>query len=366
MIRLRAGLVRAVLDERPGLVELSVEVEGAEARAVAYPDLTGPVAPGDRVQLNTTAVDLALGTGGVHFVLAVEGQRDLDPPPEGHVMKLRYTPLQVKVRAAEEQGGPDREAVAGSAGLAGLPVIWAPLHSMVGAATAGALAAGAERVVHVMTDGGALPAAFSRQLHELRATGLLDAVVTAGQAFGGDHEAVNLFSGLLVAKEVAGAEVVVVADGPGKVGTGTTWGTSDVAGGLALVAAHVLGGRPVATLRLNFADPDYRHYGVSPHSLTVLREVAVIPVHVAVPALDDEERRVVWNALRGAGLEDRHQLVEATGQPALELLEARGVSADTMGWTLAEEPAFFLAAGAAGTLAGRMAVQDRHWRPEPA
>jgi hypothetical protein len=33
-----------------------------------------------------------------------------------------------------------------------------------------------------------------------------------------------------------------------------------------------------------------------------------------------------------------------------------------MGRTVADDPAFFLAAGAAGVLAGRMAVRDRTWR----
>ena len=46
MIRLRHGTVNRVLDERPGALELEVEVEGAPARALAYPDLVGPVGPG--------------------------------------------------------------------------------------------------------------------------------------------------------------------------------------------------------------------------------------------------------------------------------------------------------------------------------
>jgi hypothetical protein len=346
------------------VVELEVEVDGGRERALAYPDLTGPVREGDRVVLNTTARVLGLGTGGVDFVVAVEGQAEMDPPADGHVIKLRYTPMQVKVQSVEEPGGPDRDAFTAAEGLDGLPVVWVPLHSMVGAAAAGARAAGAERVVHVMTDGAALPAAFSEQLHALRSAGLLDAVVTTGQAFGGDIEAVNVFSGLLAARSVAEADVVVVADGPGKVGTDTRWGASDVAAGSALNAIHSLGGRAIAALRVNFADPGYRHHGVSPHSITVLRDVALAPVHVAVPALEDEERDVAWEALRDAGLEERHHLVEVTGEPAVDLLRARGVSAVSMGWTLEEEPALFLAAGAAGVLAGRMAAGTARWREE--
>lgn len=340
----------------PGASELVVEVEGRAERALAYPALTGPVAEGATVLLNTTAVALGLGTGGYHFVVAVQGQADLDPEPEGHLMKLRYTPLQAKVRAVEEQGSPHRGALERVEGLEGLPVVWVPLHSMLGAACAGARAAGARRVVYAMTDGAALPMWFSGQVPALREAGLLDAVVTCGQALGGDHEAVNLFSGLLAARAVAGADVVVVGDGPGKVGTATRWGASDVAGGLALDVAAILGGRPVAALRLNFADSSYRHHGVSPHSLTVLREVALRPVSVAVPALEGERREAVWGALREAHLEERHRVVEVAGEPAVTLLTERGVPAETMGRSLEEEPAFFLAAGAAGVLGGRMAA----------
>ncbi len=351
-------------EERPGLIELEVEVEGLTERALAYPALTGPVAEGDSVLLNTTAGALGLGTGGWHFVVAVEGQGDVDPPPEGHVMKLRYTPLQAKVEAVEEQDGLHRRAFEAADGLAGMPVAWVPLHSMLGAACAGARAAGAERVVYVMTDGGALPVWLSRQVHELRDAGLVDSVVTCGQALGGDLEAVNVFSGLLAARAVSEADVVVVADGPGKVGTATRWGASDVASGTSLNAAGILGGRPVAALRVNFADPTYRHHGVSPHSITVLTEVALVPVNVAVPALDEERRGLVWETLKEARLEERHQLVEVTGQPALDLLSERGVGTESMGRRLEEEPAFFLAAGAAGVLAGRMAAGSRTWRDE--
>jgi hypothetical protein len=362
MIRIRTGRVLEVLSERPGVQELRVEVEGAEARAICYPPLSGPVAAGDRVVLNTTAVDLGLGTGGDHFVIAIEPQPDRDPDPPGHVMKLRYTPLQAKVQTAEEQGSPHHQALADAHSLRGVPVVCAPLHSMLGAVAAGARAAGAERIVHVMTDGAALPASYSRQLAELRDAGLISSVVTTGHAFGGDVEAVNLFSGLLVARIVEEADVIVVSDGPGKVGTNTPFGASEVAGGAALNATHALEGRAVAALRVSFADPAYRHHGLSPHSITVLSRVALASCHVAVPTLEDAQREVVWRGLREAKLHERHQLVEVTGAPAVELMAERGVHGQTMGRPQSADPAFFLAAGAAGVLAGRMSARDRAWK----
>jgi hypothetical protein len=368
MIRLRRGTVLEVLEERRGAVLLSVEVDGEDgsARAMAYPDLTGVVGPGDGVLLNTTAVWLGLGTGGMHFVVAVEGTSRTDADGTGRAMKLRYTPHQVRVLLAEEEGSPHRGALEDAAALDGTPVVWVPLHSMIGPAIAGARAAGARRVAYVMTDGAALPAAFSRLAAGLRSSGLLDSVVTAGQAFGGDMETVNVFTGLLAARLVAGADVIVVGDGPGNTGTMSVWGASDIESAMSLNAAAILEGRPIAALRMSFADPRERHRGVSHHSITALSRVALRPVHIAVPALDDEGRRaVIWNALREAGLDQTHQLVEATGQPAVDLLVERGIPPASMGRTAADDPEFFLAAGAAGVLAGRMAVGDSRWTSQP-
>ena len=353
-----------VTEPRPGIQDLTVEVDGRREAALAYPFLTGRVTAGDRVLLNTTAVDAGLGSGGSHFVIAVLGEVSREADGPGHVMKLRYTPLQAQVLAVEEQESPDHDAVAGDEGLDGLPVAWLPLHSMVGAACAGAKAAGAERVVYVMTDGAALPLWLSRQVHALRDARLIDEVITAGQALGGDREAVNLFSALVAARAVSRADVVVVADGPGKVGTGTTWGATEVSGGLALTVASILGGRPIAGLRLNFSDPGYRHFGLSPHSVTVLTRVAQSPAHVAVPVLEGTERETVWDAIRAAGIEDRHQVVEVTGAPGVDLLTQRGVEMETMGRAGEADPQFFLAAGAAGVLAGRMAAGSARWKAE--
>jgi hypothetical protein len=157
--------------------------------------------------------------------------------------------------------------------------------------------------------------------------------------------------------------VAVVADGPGNLGTDTTWGVSALRSGESLNAAATLGGRPVPALRLSFADRRERHRGVSHHSLTILRDVCKVGCDVPVPALGDEvEREAVWSALREAKLEERHQLVEVDGAPALEELSRRGIAPGSMGRSIEEDPAFWLAAGAAGVLAGRTAAGDRLWR----
>jgi hypothetical protein len=356
-VHLRRGVVRSLDPERSGAVELSVEVEGQERPAIAYPDLTGDVAEGDTVILNTTATDLALGTGGWDFVVAVEGTTTGKADLAGRVMKARYTPLQTAVATVEET---DPGGATGT--LDGMPVIAAPLHSMIAAAAAGARVAGAERIAYVMTDGAALPGGFSRLVPRLRGAGLLDAFVTTGQAFGGDLESVTIWSGLLAARNVAAADVAIVADGPGNLGTDTMWGVSALGNGNALNAAATLAGRPVAALRISFADERERHRGLSHHSRTILQHVAGPGVNIAVPALaNDAQRDAVWEALRGARLEERHQLVEVEGAPALAELERLGVQVDSMGRSVDEDPAFFLAGGAAGILAARMAAGSKAW-----
>jgi hypothetical protein len=70
----------------------------------------------------------------------------------------------------------------------------------------------------------------------------------------------------------------------------------------------------------------------------------------------------VWEALRGRKLEERHQLIEVDGRPALAKLDELGLEIETMGRTPKDDPAFFLAAGAAGVLAGRMAAGSRTYR----
>ena len=76
-------------------LEVATDDGRPPSRALNYPRLAGSCRAGDRVLLNTTAVELELGTGGTHFVVARLGEGTgvaLDAPSGGHVMKLRYTP----------------------------------------------------------------------------------------------------------------------------------------------------------------------------------------------------------------------------------------------------------------------------------
>ena len=109
-------------------------------RALAYPALTGCPQPGDRVLLNTTALDLGLGTGGYALVIAIPDRLPPDPELAGHLVKARYTPLQATVLGADEQGSPHHDVLRDADDIGGMPVVVADLHSALPAVLAGVFA----------------------------------------------------------------------------------------------------------------------------------------------------------------------------------------------------------------------------------
>jgi hypothetical protein len=358
-MRWRAGKVVDVIGGWPGAVELVVDVIDAppgappRVRALAYPELVGCPEVGDTVLLNTTALELELGTGGYAMVVALPDRIPTDPPEVGHLVKARYLPLQTSVLGADEPDSPYFELLRDADSLDGMPVVVADLHSSLPAILAGLLHdRPGTRVVYVMTDGGALPVWFSRTVSRLREASWLAATVTVGQAFGGDGEAVSLHSGLLAAHLALGAEVAIVTQGPGNLGTGTRWGFSGVTAGEAVNAAAILGGRAVAALRISGADPRRRHLGVSHHSLTAYGRVALTAADVPVPDLLTVAPELTNLADRIAAdvapLAERHRLVEVDCTGLLEALRQVPGGLSTMGRGLDSDPAYFLAAAAAG------------------
>jgi len=343
MLRWRDGTVTAVRRRWRGAVELDVTLvrrapdDPDAVRALAYPAVVGEPETGDRVLLNLNALALGLGTGGYAFVVALPDRLPADADPAGHIVKARYTPLQVVVDAADSDGWH---------GLDGTPVVTADLHSALPAVVAGVHATRpATRIAYLMTDGGALPAWLSRTLDAL--SGRLVGVVTAGQAFGGDLESTNVHSGLLAARHALDAEVIVVTQGPGNLGTGTRWGFSGTGIGEAVNAVAALGGRPVGALRISDADPRPRHRGVSHHSLTAYGRVALTAADLVVPAgLPEPLAGEVGAALGPLGAV--HRLVRVDPAGLDEALRSLPVKLSTMGRDLDADHAYFLAAAAAG------------------
>jgi hypothetical protein len=300
--------VTAVLERHDGLAR--IEVDGT--LCVAYPRLTGPVALGDEVVVNTQARDLGLGSGGFDVLyLNLTRGLGLAAEPDAHVMKLPYAPIQVAARHAEETA-----PLAGS--LDGMPVVCCSLHSQVAPVC---VALAGLRVAYVQLEGGALPVALSDTVRELQARGLVEAVAAVGACFGGDAECVSVWSALAWAKG-RGADVAVCSIGPGIVGTGTRLGHGGLAAVTAANAALALGGRPVIATRVSEADERERHRGVSHHTQAVL-ELVLGDVAVGEDGEGWEEACV-------------------------------GLPLSHMGRGPAEDPAFFEAAFAAGRTARQL------------
>lgn len=329
----RTAEVTEIISERPGLQRLAVRMaDGSDGRAYCLSTLTGTCSIGDEVVVNTTAVELGLGTGGWHFVHWNMGRDELVSPGPDHVMKLRYTSLQFDA-GTDELAHPECDEP-----LGGTPVVVCSVHSQMGAvAAAFARRAPGRRLVYVMTDGAALPLAMSDLVADLRSKGLLSGTVTAGHAFGGDLEAVTVPSALGLAVHVLDADAVVVAMGPGVVGTGTSLGTTAIETAPILDSVERAGGVPIMCIRASGADPRDRHHGVSHHSTTAARLSHCRPLAAAIPP-------------EVSALEGVRALRRDTPDAAAILGEA-GLRLTTMGRTVDEDPLFFAAACAAGEIA---------------
>lgn len=330
----RSGRVTEILSERTGIQRVSI----GDERAYVLTEQVGPVAVGDEVVFNTTAVDLGLGTGGWHVVHWNLERRSWSQPGPGHIMKVRYTSLQSDTGALEEHRDPGTD-------LRGRPVVACSLHSQVPIVAAAFLARRPDaRVAYVMTDGAALPMALSDLVVRMTETGLVHVTITAGHAFGGDHEAVSVPSALAAAVGLEAADLVIVAMGPGVVGTDTALGTSAVEVAAVLDATAALGGRPICCVRASGADPRPRHRGASHHVDTIL-SLTRSRVEVATVA----------GAAVATDVHDVHTL-DPGDVPAL--LAERGLRVTSMGRGPEDDPLFHAAAGAAGVLAAT-APDDR-------
>jgi hypothetical protein len=201
----------------------------------------------------------------------------------------------------------------------------------------------------------------------LRERGLLAGHLTAGSSFGGGGEAVSTAGALYYGMRTLGWDAAVCGPGPGIVGSSSPLGHG---GMYALDSAHTalsLGAPTLLVARMSSADGRPRHRGISHHTLTVL-DLLLEPVTVALPA---GIRSPVGADLR-AGLGSVFAGSTQRGRPRLELevdrparmahhdwrrapvdmpgYLASGLPAQTMGRVLIEDPLFFGAALAGGSV----------------
>src|SRR5689334_19636851 len=148
----RTGVVIEMLESRAGLQRVLVDLGDGGERAYVLTQLVGPVDVGDRVVVNTSAVELGLGTGGWHVVHWNLSREEWSGPAAPHddsaAMKLRYTSLQTAVTTPTVESDAARDA------LRGVPVVVGTVHSHLAAvAVAFKQLRPDGRLVYVMTDG---------------------------------------------------------------------------------------------------------------------------------------------------------------------------------------------------------------------
>jgi hypothetical protein len=356
----------AATAEQRLVVELSAgESAGQRRDAIADVSLVGRAEVGDELIVNVEALDLGLGSGGFD-VVHVNLSRGLAGRGEAGaaVMKLNYTSLQHAVSPVED----DRLELPLQR-----PVAVLALHGQL-AAVAWAFSRGAPgaRLGYVQTVGGALPGGHSRTVRALREQRLLAGHLTAGAAFGGEGEAMTTAGALHHGLRTLAWDAAVCGPGPGIVGSSSVLGHGGMA---ALDSAHVslaLGCPTLLVARMSTSDDRERHRGISHHTLTVL-DLLLEPVTVALPAgmrsPVGADLRAGLGAIFAGGTAARPALALDVERPVritrhdwrratvdLPAYAASGLSSETMGRGLAEDPLFFGAALAGGTALAELAA----------
>lgn len=263
MPRFHSAKVSDIIETRDGLQKVLLD-DGASAYALT--DVLGIVEVGDVVVVNTTAVDLDLGTGGWHVVHWIQDRGSDSRNLKGSVLKARYLSEQTDVAAH----------LSSRTGLQGARVLLCLLHSHIGAV---AIASASANLGYVMTDQAALPLALSDLVQELLQANLVSVTATAGQAFGGDLEVINVPSGVAALLDNHCSKILVGA-GPGHVGTASPLGFSglELAGHASMLSS--LGAEVAICVRASEVDVRERHQGISHHMETMLK---AIPVQIEVP-----------------------------------------------------------------------------------
>lgn len=351
MISKKIGFVEEILKENLEIEEIVVSINMKKYKAYNYHKLTGHVSVGDKVLLNTTAVDLNLGTGGYHFVVSNFNNMESDLTGEGHIMKLRYTPMQLKVNAVEEQDSIYHDKINNFETLDDLRVVVGELHSMlVPFACSYKKENPDKKLVYIMTDGAALPVYLSQAVSDLKDKNVISETITIGNAFGGDYECINIYTALITAKEILKADCVFVSMGPGIAGTGTKYGYTGVEQGPILDAVYKLGGTPIVIPRVSFSDKRERHIGLSHHTITLLRDVVNVPVNIVFNILDEEKENIIKAQIKENKIIENHRIFYLKNEDIKNNIDFYNMKVKTMGRGYDEDREFFDCAGGASSI----------------
>lgn len=353
MIDREIGTVQRIIYEDDQIQELFVLIEHKQYKAMNFISLTGRCSSKNRVLLNTTAIRLQLGTGGYHYIIANLDNCEKVQEKKGHIMKMRYTPFQVAIQSMEEQGSPYHKRIKDFKSLNDMPIIVGSLHSMLAPAVAFLKYYNPQlNITYIMSDGASLPISISKSVRELKQKRLIDHTITYGNAFGGDYEAVNIYTALIGAKEITKCDIAIVTMGPGIVGTGTEYGFTGVEQGMIIDAVNTLGGKPIAIPRISFADKRERHFGLSHHSATTFRKITKTHATISFPILNNKQKMsILKKQIQESHLLEMHTIQYKEVKELEDILKYFEIKVSTMGRRYRQDPEFFLSAAAASKMA---------------
>jgi len=352
MIETITAQVKEIIYTDKNITRFKIEKDWKVYDCISYNQLTGNINVKDTVLLNTTAVKLGLGSGDYHFAIANLSRKKHENIGEGHIIKLRYTPVQINCIVAEAQESPYHEVFNSFESLENMPVIVGTLHSMV-APIALALKniANKKSIVYIMTDGGALPIWMSDTVKRLCAEGVLKGTITYGNAFGGDLECINIYTALISAKEIYKADAAIICMGPGIAGTDTRYGFSGIEQSQIIDAVNNLSGKAIAAPRVSFKDSRSRHYGLSHHSRMTLGKLCCTKAHIALPFFAASKAKIINSQLSDSGIMCKHDVSFWSSETVEKLLLKEERYLEKMGKSYSQDKEYFITCGISAFLA---------------
>ncbi|EYE87443.1 hypothetical protein Q428_13295 [Fervidicella metallireducens AeB] len=351
MLNLEQGVVKNIILQRDGVQFLEVEVNEKCEVALNYINHTGICRTGDRVVLNTIALRMSLGTGGYHFVYYNLSNKNNDVDfnkSSGHIIKMKYTPYQFKVKTIEEVDI-FKKYFDSPVDLSSKKILIAKLHSMI--------APGACVLKYKQSDckisfiycyGGSLEAKFSNTLSELKEKKIIDNVITCGECYGGDYESVNIFTAIIFAFKILRSDYVIISCGPGIAGTSTFYGFSSLELVFAAYAVNLMGNVPIVIPRVSFADKRDRHYGISLQSIAFLK---CINFPVYFPLYSSIGGEIISKQIKTHDIFLKHHVRYINNSCVREAMAYYKVNGVSMGRRYDDDPAYFENCGAASEFA---------------
>ena len=349
MIRIRRGAVIKIISNHGNTTIVNVSYDGKIEKTINYNNLTGHIMLHDIVYINTSANYLNLGSGGYNYVIINETRGStLDINDIGHIMKLRYTPYQIKCNYPYEKNSEYSNEIEKFKSLDNMIVISGELHSMlVPTAYCLKFLKPDIKITYIMTDGGSLPIDFSFNVNKLKAIDIISSTITYGNSYGGDMEALNIYDALVIAKTILKCDIIIITMGPGAVGTGTKYGFSGIEQGNIIDAVNTFHGIPVVIPRLSFNDLRERHYGISHHTLTVLSEITKTKAYITFPVIETNKMNYIKKQLEEQKINDKHYIKYINSNVLYSAIEYYKFRCTTMGRSFSQDREFFLACSCA-------------------